>query len=231
MKKHLVSITILLMGIGFIINPAHGQQYKLRQSSEMMGMKTDITIYVKGMRKRTEGGGMMGMGANIVTIEQCDSQRTIKINDKKKLYFIEPFQQDNEEVIDDDAVNAKKTAVTPKQNNADAKTKKGGTVTVWYSIIDTGERKKMYGFTARHVWTSNKMKPSPDACYMKDSMLIKTDGWYIDLPLFNCPVHNRTAAPRGPNEKPKLDCMDHYVSHRRGKGKLGPGARPRGRGQ
>ena len=84
-------------------NTAIAQQYKLRQSTSMMGMKTESTIYVKGMRKRTEREGMMGMPAPPITIEQCDLQRTIKINDKKKLYFIEPFAKETEEVIDEDA--------------------------------------------------------------------------------------------------------------------------------
>jgi len=103
-----------------------------------------------------------------VTIEQCDLQRTIKINDKKKLYFIEPFAKESEdEVIDEDTkpVNkSKQVTTTPR---------KGGTITNWYNITDTGERKKMFGFTARHVWTYQKLKPSPNACSMKDSFIIK----------------------------------------------------------
>ena len=93
---------------------------------------------------------------------------------------------------------------------------------MWYNITDTGERKKIYGFNARHVWTSQKMKPSPDACTMKDSILIKTDGWYIDLPLFNCPVRYRPVkTAMAPNERPQPDCKDRFVTRRSGKGKLG----------
>jgi len=78
----------------------------------------------------------------------------------------------------------------------------------------------MNGFTARHVWTYQKMKPSADACNMKDSMIIKTDGWYIDLPQFNCPVHYRPQKPPTPNTV-KPECEDKFVMHRSGKGKLG----------
>ncbi len=49
----------------------------MRQVTHMSGMKSETTIYVKGMRKRTEGGGFAGMN-NPTTIEQCDLQRTIK---------------------------------------------------------------------------------------------------------------------------------------------------------
>ena len=216
MRKFIISIIAILIIIIYLPNSARAQHYKLKQVSNMMGMKSESTIYVKGMRKRTEGGGMMGMGANLVTIEQCDLQRTIKLNDKKKLYFIEPFAQGNEEVVDEE--NGKN--VTPsKQNNI--ANQKGGVINMWYNITDTSERKKMFGMTARHVWTSQKIKPSTDACSMKDSMLMKTDGWYIDLPQFNCPVHYRPARMTRPNEKVQPDCKDRFITHRRGKGRLG----------
>lgn len=183
-----------------------------------MGMKSESVVYVKGMRKRTEPGTMMGMPAQPITIEQCDLQRTIKINDNKKLYYIDSFYKQAEEIIEDEDAPATKKPVTPAKEKTAPQ--KGGVISTWYSIRDTGERKKMYGFTARHVWTTRKMKPSPDACMMKDSFVVKTDGWYIDLPKFNCPVHY-PQIQRKPGEKPKLDCRDRFVTHRSGKGKLG----------
>ena len=102
MRKLLITITAVLIIIVYLPHPLYAQQYKLKQGSNMMGMNYESTIYVKGMRKRTEGGMMiLGIGGNIVTIEQCDLQRYIKINDKKKLYFIEPFAKGNEELIDE----------------------------------------------------------------------------------------------------------------------------------
>lgn len=219
MKKLLFFFTVTVVALLTTGNIVKAQQYKLRQSSSMMGMNTESTIYVKGMRKRTEAGSMMGMPAPPITIEQCDLQRTIKINDKKKLYFIEPFSKETEEIIDEDV-----KTIPPKNKPVAVKTeaKKGGVITMWYNITDTGERKKMYGFTARHVWTSQKMKPSPDACSMKDSIIIKTDGWYIDLPQFNCPVKYRPGKmSMGPTERPQPECQDRFVTRRSGKGKLG----------
>jgi hypothetical protein len=217
MKPHFTLFATIFAGLLTILtrNQASAQQYKLKQTTSIMGMKSETTIYVKGMRKRTEPGAMLGMPAQPVTIEQCDLQRTIKINDKKKLYFIEPFAKEQDEVIDEDA----KTAVKPK--TVAANPKKGGIITNWYSITDTGERKKMFGFTARHVWTYQKMKPSPEACSMKDSFIIKTDGWYIDLPQFNCPVRYRPARTASPGQQQKPDCLDRFVTRRSGKGKLG----------
>src|SRR5258706_11544559 len=127
----------------------------------MMGMKMESTVYVKSMRKRTESPGIMGMGKTI-SIEQCDLQRTIKLNDTKKLYFIEPFAKDNDEVIEEDAPRTK--VVPAKQNNANTTPQKGGTITQWYSIMDTNERKQMNCFTERHRLKSQKMKRAPQSC-------------------------------------------------------------------
>ena len=217
MNKILFFFSSFLVSFLAVENKASAQQYKLRQSTSMMGMKTESTIYVKGMRKRTESTAMMGMPAPPVTIEQCDLQRTIKINDKKKLYFIEPFTK--EEVIEEDVKPA--TAKPKPEGQAKLTAEKGGVIHMWYNINDTGERKKMNGFVARHVWTSQKIKPTPDACTMKDSIIIKTDGWYIDLPQFNCPIRYTPTTTARPTEKQEPDCKDRFITHRSGKGKLG----------
>jgi hypothetical protein len=213
MKNNLSFLLTLFVSL-IIVSPTEAQQYKIRQSSSVMGMKIESTVYVKGMRKRTESTPIMGM-TQPVTIEQCDLQRTLKINDKKKLYFIDSFYKTQEEIIDEDEpVN-----IVKDKNTKTAE--KGGVITIYYSIRDTGERKKMYGLTARHVWTTQKMKPSPDACMMKDSMIIKTDGWYIDLAKFNCPVRYTPPRIEKPAEKNQPECRDRFVTRRSGKGKLG----------
>jgi len=219
MKKPLFFFSACFIVAASISITAEAQQYKLRQVTNMMGMKAESTVYVKGMRKRTESAGMMGMPAPPVTIEQCDLQRTVKLNDKKKLYFIEPFAK--EDVIDEEEKPVVKNKTVPVKPAEKTTPQKGGVITMWYSINDTGERKKWSGFTARHVWTYQKMKPSPDACMMKDSLIIKTDGWYIDLPNFNCPVRYTSRTARQPNEQQKPDCQDRFVTRRSGKGKLG----------
>lgn len=213
MKPLLFYILVLAFSAS---NQISAQQYKLRQVTNMMNMKNESTIYVKGMRKRTETSGYMGIGGNIVTIEQCDLQRTIKLNVKKKLYLIDPFGKDESEINDEDA----KPAAVKSKPVAKPVQEKGGVIHMYYNITDTGERKEMFGFTARHIWTTQKIKPSAEACTMKDSMAIKTDGWYIDLPLFNCPVNYVNTSAYKAYEQ-QMTCKDKYVTHRSGKGKLG----------
>lgn len=207
MKKIFVFLSAGL----YLYSAVEAQEYKLRQVTIMKDTKMESTVYVKGKRQRTETM-MAGMPYSITVIEQCDLRRTIKLNDKKKLYYVEPF------AIAKLEPPKKEKDVYPARE--DKEVKKGGVITIWQSIRDTGERKKMFGFTARHIWTSQLIKPSADACYMKDSMLRKTDGWYIDLPQFECD-RGYTPLMRSDGGGAKPDCQDRYVMHNSGKGKLG----------
>jgi hypothetical protein len=207
---------LLLGGIGvlavFVLSSTvvSSQTYMIKQTVSMQGQKMTNTTYVKGPRKRTASGGMMGMGADVATIEQCDLKQNVKVNDKKKLYTVEPFDTDNEAPSPRPAAGAR-----PKPQP----TKRGGTVTYVNNITDTGERKQMFGVTARHLKTSMSMEASPDACSKAD-MKMESDGWYIDLPEFSCPVNFRPQTM--PNyQAPQGGCQDHIVSRSTGSGKLG----------
>ncbi|MEP6787430.1 MAG: hypothetical protein ABJB40_03300, partial [Acidobacteriota bacterium] len=95
------------------------QNYKLKQKTTISGQTFESTVYVKNPRKRTESSGYMGMGSDVATIEQCDLKRTVKVNDKKKLYFIEPFAADA----------AEPPPAAPRPPAAATKVTKGGTLT------------------------------------------------------------------------------------------------------
>ena len=196
--------------LGIAGSNVFAQNYKIKQSTSMMGQDMTSTVYVKGARKRTESSGMMGMGGDVADIEQCDMKRTVKVSDKKKMYFVEPFATD---------ASAPASVTKPSGPITSGKITKGGTITMTTSINDTGERKQMFGLTARHIKTSMTSQSSPDACSQSD-MSIETDGWYIDLPLFSCPM----AMPRNPMggmESPKRGCMVRMVLKSTGGGKLG----------
>jgi hypothetical protein len=53
-------------------------------------------------------------------------------------------------------------------------------VTYTTTSIDTGERRDMFGFKARHVKTTTTVQSSPDACNPMNQK-IERDGWYIDF--------------------------------------------------
>ncbi len=184
------------------------QNYKIKQTMSMNGQKSETTTYVRGSRKRTEGGGFMGMGIDVADVEQCDLKRNLKISDKKRMYAVEPFDDGAGETTDTKIQNPKS-----KIQNL-----KGGTVTLTSSINDTGERKQMFGLTARHIKTSMAMQGSPDAC-MKDSVKVETDGWYVDLPSFSCPITVRPQVPQMGGAAG--GCRDKMIFKNSGGGKLG----------
>src|SRR5262249_24179687 len=48
-------------------------------------------------------------------------------------------------------------------------------------VVDTGEKKEIFGFTARHLKTTLIKESSPDVCDKRPEK-VEIDGWYIDLP-------------------------------------------------
>ena len=186
------------------------QNYKIKQTMSMNGQKSETTTYVRGSRKRTEGGGFMGMGGDVADVEQCDLKRNLKISDKKKMYAIEPF---------DDGAEVTETVPKSKVQSPKSKVEKGGTVTISSNISDTGERKQMFGLTARHIKTSMTMQASPDACAGGD-VKTETDGWYVDLPSFSCPMTVRPQVPQMGGAQ-SGGCRDKMVFKTSGGGKLG----------
>ena len=210
----IVHLTFFALIFGLCSMSAFGENYKIKQStsmSSMSGHKMESTVYVKGSRKRTEQGGMMAMGSDVATIEQCDLKRTVQISDKKKLYYVEPTAQSEPGPV---------PTAPAKAPIAAGKPTKGGTVMHTSSIVDTGERKQMFGLTARHIKTSMTMVSSPDACSKQD-MKIETDGWYVDLPLFSCPFNAVPRNPMAPERPHSRGCEDRIITKSTGTGKLG----------
>lgn len=196
-------VLVLLTALG-----VSAQNYKIRQATSMAGTRYESTVYVKGSRQRTEGGALAPMAGDLATIEQCDLSRRVQISASKRRYHVENF-----------ATSEPPSPTQAKPPVPSDPVKKGGTVTQNYSIIDTGERKQMFGLTARRIKTLMTMKSSPDAC-SKTDMKMETDGWYVDLPAFSCPARMDRGDYRSYGQKPS-GCQDRYITNQTGSGKLG----------
>ncbi len=180
--------------------------FKITFKQNMGGQEMQSTTMIKGLRERSETSmnvpgmpaGMMGQ----VNITQCDMKRTIQINDRARKYMITPMDTDSgESMSGGDAGLA--TSGGPRR---------GGVVTMTINTVDTGERKEMFGFTARHLKQTMMSQSSPDAC-AQNNMKIERDGWYINLEYgLNCgserPPQMGRMAPQG--------CRDRYQFKRTG---------------
>ena len=178
---------------------------KIRQR---MGPGMETVLYIKGPRMRSEMAGDFGM----TTILQCDLKRTLTINEKTKTYMITPTDGSNTSAIggaDGGGINPSVTTSTPQR---------GGVVNITQTITDTGERREMFGFTARRIKTSLVKTASPDACD-KDQK-IETDGWYIDFQYqFECPGQVQKYQPTARPQRP--GCQDEVRIKTIGSAKLG----------
>jgi hypothetical protein len=140
---------------------------KITYRTSTMGQSMENTTMLKGARERTEM--KLGRGFDIINVTQCDLKRVIQISDSAKKYIITPM----------DNGDAAPTPASGGQMSSEP-SRRGGVITYTSNAVDTGERKEMFGFQARHVKTSFLIESSADACSpMKQKM--ETDGWYIDF--------------------------------------------------
>lgn len=139
---------------------------------------TESTAYIKGARERYEL-------ADMVLLRQHDLKRSVQISRASKTYLVTP------EGLPPAAAAADPTAAT----------KAPGVVMVATSIVDTGERKTMFGQEARHVKTTIERQPQGGACD-PSKQRIETDAWYIDLP-------KGTTSLQDPNDTPAAESTCH----------------------
>ena len=123
-------------------------------------MKTETVTYIKGQRERFEFQDM-------VLLKQHDQKRTIQISKAANTYLV---AADGAPAVP--TIPGAAPAVPPKPP---------GVVMVATTIVDTGERKTVFGQQARHVKTTIDRQPMPGACDATKQR-VETDGWYIDSP-------------------------------------------------
>jgi hypothetical protein len=197
---------LLLCGAGFT-TPARAD-VKIKTKNTSGGQVSEQTVYIKGKRQRTE------QNETSVSILQCDLRRQLQLGVPTKTYIVMPFDQNG-----DDAANAKATGRTPAAANpTPSAARRGGIVTSTFTTTDTGERKKMFGYTARRIKTSIITESSPDACNVSRSRM-ETDGWYIDAQFaLDCQMQGGAAYAASAAQG---GCRDEYRMKQVGTAKMG----------
>jgi outer membrane lipoprotein SlyB len=211
----LLLATLVFAGAGLVSNSQTANKtpatsdVKIRQRIGMGDGGAETVLYIKGPRMRNEMGGGLG----ITTIVQCDLKRTLTINEKTKTYMISPTDAVGSPAADGDGGPVPVTQPNPQQQP-----QRGGVVNITNTITDTGERKEMFGFTARHIKTSMVKTASPEAC--DKDMKVETDGWYIDFQYaFECPGQTQKYQSYVP--RPQPGCQDEVRTKTVGSAKLG----------
>jgi hypothetical protein len=161
MKNALYTLAILITGL--ICSTVATADVKIKAKQTMGGQSYENTTYIKGKRQRSES--MNGM---MINLTQCDLRRGVQLNSQTKTYLVNAFNDGAQPA-------AKSTAVVDKNGVVQA----GGRVTTTITTKDTGERKQMFGFVARHLIITMETVSSPDSCNKMNTKM-QTDGWYID---------------------------------------------------
>ena len=219
MKRRLLLFAVVIFAVSAVTVISFAQRtrdaaekpisgdFKITIKNTVSGQNYQSTTMIKGKRERSESS-TGGMNTGSVSITQCDLRRTIQVNDSSRKYLITPMGSDAGDVDTGSASSSTSGGATTR----------GGVVTMTINTIDTGERKEMFGFTARHLKRSMTSQTSADACY-QNQIRMETDGWYINLEYgLNCgserpPQTGGRTAPGG--------CRDRYQFKRTGPATLG----------
>jgi hypothetical protein len=187
----------------------------LAASAEDLHIKKSISVggnvvsstetSIKGARTRDINQGPAGA---MVTIRQCDLKRTLSLNDQTQSYYVVNDPQD--------AAAARAAALVTGAPAPEEKTS-GGKVEVTTTITDTGERKQMFGYPARHLKAKVVEKSSADACSKVDQSF-EMDGWYADI---GSKEQASCGASMAPPVRQGQGCQDAIVEHHSGSGKPG----------
>ena len=178
---------------------------KIRQTSG--GQTYENSTYIKGKRQRSETNG-----GQMVNITQCDLRRNLMLMPATKTYMVQPYDEPSSTTSPGAAATS--SSRPPLQQN-----KKGGLVTSTVTTRDTGERKQMFGYTARHIITTMVMESSPDACSQTKTKM-EIDGWYIDAAFaLDCDL-GRNYTPYRPQMNTG-GCQDRYETKNIGVAKKG----------
>ena len=174
---------------------------KIKTRQTMSGQTSENTTYIKGKRQRTEM-----MNGIMISLTQCDLGRDLQLNPQTRTYMISLY---------DDGSASEPTEV---KAGATAPVTKGGTMYVTTTIKDTGERKQMFGYTARHIIHTIETDSSPDACTPTKSKM-EMDMWVIDAEFgLACTQNNPYRAYNGGK---KAGCTDKVVPKTIGTAKSG----------
>lgn len=156
---------------------------------------------IKGARERTVTQTPNG---NTITLRECDLKRTLTLNEQAQTYLVTPDAQDENAV--------KAAALATGQPEAEAS---GGRVVLTTTVTDTGERKTMYGYQARHLKAKVVQEPSQDAC-TKVRQVFQIDGWFADIS-----KEQAGCMSFAPPVQQGTGCHDRVIERRVGSGKPG----------
>lgn len=179
----------------FLVPTANSQDLHIKKNVTVNGYVVSTTdTSIKGARSREVSQGPAGPAT--VTLRQCDLHRTVTLNDQDQTYLSQ-----------EDPIAAPANPTGSAQANSDDN---GGRIDLNATYTDTGERKTLFGYQARHIKARIAEESSANAC-TKIHQTIEIDGWYADLG-----KEATTCALVAPPVTTAQGCNDKIVEHHTG---------------
>jgi hypothetical protein len=165
-------LLILLAVDAPLPQPAATTGIKMTIRNRFQDISIDSTIYLQSDRRREEYRNSQGQqkGPLLASITRCDLGQQFELNLEAAQYVsapypLKPITQEQAKAL---GLN---TPQVPQSGKP--------TLRIETTTRDTGERKEIFGYTARHVIANSKQIPLEGSHAEAEDTV--TDGWYIDL--------------------------------------------------
>lgn len=207
MSKALKTILLAVVVLSLAATAAQADiKLRIRNTEET---RTGETVrYLKGRRQRDEFSVKRpdGTSAAYAVIYQCDLKRQLILDPVKRVFYEHPHFGLQEFLARAEAQNAQQ----PQQKSRPVKS--DGRVIETFTVVDTGERKEIFGYTARRIKTTLTWEPdSPKDCPRRTPLLKETDGWYVDLLYGSYCSYDISGFDEGElRTPPQSKCIDNF---------------------
>jgi hypothetical protein len=136
----------------------------------------ESVFHFKGRRQRNEFSFKRpdGVPATAAYIYQCDLKRSVALDDARRIFYEYPLIPIQEFLARAEAESARQ----PGRRQA---LKYDGRMLETFTVVDTGERREMFGYTARRIKTTLTLEATPPQSCPQTPLRKESDGWYVDL--------------------------------------------------
>ena len=171
-SKTIIVAALLLSAAG----SAARADIRLKIKTTEDGRSGESIVQIKGRRQRNDFVVKRpdGTTGSLAVIFQCDLKRQISFDNTKRVFYEHPHLGIEEFMARFEAQNA---GAQPKRTR---NVKYDGRLIETLTVTDTGERREMFGYTARHIKTTLTWEATPHGC-PQTPLRRETDGWYVDL--------------------------------------------------
>lgn len=203
------ALKTIVAGLMLCVAPMAAQaDIKLKFKITENAREGESILRFKGRRQRTDFIFKRpdGTPAAMAFIYQCDLKRQFSLDDAKRIFYEYPIIPIQEFMARGEAQHA-------QQTQRKREVKMSGHILETFTVTDTGERREMFGYTARRIKTTLTWEATPQAC-PQTPLRRESDGWYVDLLYGTYCSYDISGFDEGAlTALEQSKCGDYYTGH------------------